>query len=110
MALFTLDSLSQARPVGRLSLAVWRRAQPGSDCYDPRACDRERFTLHFEGESRAAAVFTFWEVQQAANRLSNALRALGNIRARSSSSKLCRWSRWGVRRRVLRERSREAAL
>src|SRR5574341_508062 len=48
-----------------------------------RACcgnwaeDRARFALYWEDESGATAAYSFWDVQQAANRLSNALAALG---------------------------------
>jgi acetyl-CoA synthetase len=48
-----------------------------------RACcgnwaeDRSRFALYWEDESGATAAYSFWDVQQAANRLSNALGALG---------------------------------
>src|SRR5262245_29278385 len=48
-----------------------------------RACcgnwaeDRARFALYWEDESGASAAYSFWDIQQAANRLSNALAALG---------------------------------
>ena len=48
-----------------------------------RACcgrwaeDRARFALYWEDESGATAAYTFWDIQQQANRLSNALAALG---------------------------------
>ena len=48
-----------------------------------RACcgrwaeDRARFALYWEDESGTRAAFTFWDVQREANRLSNALAALG---------------------------------
>ena len=48
-----------------------------------RACcgnwaeDRARFALYWEDESGATAAYSFWDIQQAANRLSNALGALG---------------------------------
>ena len=41
---------------------------------------RERFALYWEDESGATSAWTFWDLQQAANRLSNALRALGVAR------------------------------
>jgi acetyl-CoA synthetase len=41
------------------------------------AQDRARFALYWEDESGASAAYTFWDLQQQANRLSNALRALG---------------------------------
>ena len=51
-----------------------------------RACcgnwaeDRARFALYWEDESGAMAAYSFWDIQQAANRLSNALAALGVAR------------------------------
>jgi acetyl-CoA synthetase len=39
--------------------------------------DRARFALYWEDEGGASAAFTFWDLQQRANRLSNALAALG---------------------------------
>lgn len=48
-----------------------------------RACcarwaeDRSRFALYWEDESGARAAYSFWDIQQRANRLSNALAALG---------------------------------
>ncbi len=44
------------------------------------ASDRSRFALYWEDESGASAAFTFWDLQQSANRLSNALSALGVTR------------------------------
>jgi acetyl-CoA synthetase len=41
------------------------------------ATDRSRFALYWEDESGAASAWTFWDIQRAANRLSNALAALG---------------------------------
>ena len=41
------------------------------------ASDRSRIALHWEDESGATAAFTFSNLQQQANRLSNALAALG---------------------------------
>src|SRR6185295_11648541 len=41
------------------------------------ANDRSRIALHWEDESGATAAFTFSDLQQQANRLSNALAALG---------------------------------
>jgi acetyl-CoA synthetase len=48
-----------------------------------RACcgnwaeDRARFALYWEDESGETAAYSFWDIQQAANRFSNALAALG---------------------------------
>ncbi|HXZ53252.1 MAG TPA: AMP-binding protein [Burkholderiales bacterium] len=41
------------------------------------AADRGRFALYWEDESGATAAYSFWDIQQRANRLSNALAALG---------------------------------
>ncbi len=46
-------------------------------CCTRWAADRSRFALYWEDESGAAAKYTFWDIQQEANRLSNALAALG---------------------------------
>ena len=46
-------------------------------CCGRWAADRSRFALYWEDESGAAAKYTFWDIQREANRLSNALAALG---------------------------------
>ncbi|HKQ29254.1 MAG TPA: AMP-binding protein, partial [Burkholderiales bacterium] len=46
-------------------------------CCGQWAEDRSRFALYWEDESGASAAYSFWDVQVAANRLSNALAALG---------------------------------
>jgi len=46
-------------------------------CCGQWAADRSRFALYWEDESGAKAAYTFWDIQQQANRLSNALAALG---------------------------------
>ena len=46
-------------------------------CCGRWATDRSRFALYWEDESGATARYTFWDVQREANRLSNALAALG---------------------------------
>src|SRR5918992_169010 len=46
-------------------------------CCGNWAQDRTRFALYWEDESGASAAYSFWDIQQAANRLSNALVALG---------------------------------
>src|SRR5688572_27855250 len=46
-------------------------------CCGQWAADRNRFALYWEDESGATAAYSFWDVQVAANRLSNALAALG---------------------------------
>src|SRR5687767_6161741 len=46
-------------------------------CCGQWALDRARFALYWEDESGAQAAYSFWDIQMAANRLSNALAALG---------------------------------
>src|SRR5574338_224352 len=46
-------------------------------CCGAWAGDRSRFALYWEDESGAQAAYSFWDIQQAANRLSNALAGLG---------------------------------
>ena len=41
------------------------------------AGDRARLAMYWEDETGATAALTFWDLQQQANRLSNALAALG---------------------------------
>ncbi len=53
------------------------RFNMGRDCCGQWAPDRNRFALYWEDESGATAAYTFWDIQQQANRLSNALAALG---------------------------------
>src|SRR5437762_2421830 len=46
-------------------------------CCGQWAADRSRFALYWEDESGAASAWSFWDIQSAANRLSNALAGLG---------------------------------
>jgi len=46
-------------------------------CCGRWAGDRSRFALYWEDESGATAAYSFWDIQREANRLSNALAALG---------------------------------
>ena len=46
-------------------------------CCGRWAADRSRFALYWEDDSGETAKYTFWDIQQEANRLSNALAALG---------------------------------
>ena len=60
----------------------WRWEVPeryniGRACCGRWAADRSRFALYWEDESGATASYSFWDIQQQANRLSNALAALG---------------------------------
>lgn len=43
------------------------------------AGDRSRFALYYEDESGFTSAHTFWDIQRAANRLSNVLAALGTL-------------------------------
>jgi len=61
---------------------AWRWDVPGrlnvaDVCCSRWAADRSRFALYWEDESGASAKYTFWDIQQEANRLSNALAGLG---------------------------------
>ncbi len=49
-------------------------------CCGRWASDRARFALYWEDETGANAACTFWDLQQQANRLSNALAAMGVAR------------------------------
>jgi acetyl-CoA synthetase len=49
----------------------------GAACCRRHSPDRSRVALHWEDEAGAVAGFTFWDLQQQANRLSNALAGLG---------------------------------
>ena len=46
-------------------------------CCGQWAADRSRFALYWEDEGGASARYSFWDLQREANRLSNALAALG---------------------------------
>ena len=56
---------------------VPRRLNLAVACCGRWAADRSRFALYWEDESGATAKYSFWDIQQEANRLSNALAALG---------------------------------
>ncbi|MBI4293681.1 MAG: AMP-binding protein [Betaproteobacteria bacterium] len=49
----------------------------GLACCGQWAHERHRFALYWEDEGGATSAWTFWDIQQQANRLSNALSALG---------------------------------
>src|SRR5918912_197546 len=58
----------------------WRvpqRYNIAAACCGQWAAERSRFALYWEDESGAAAAYSFWDIQLAANRLSNALAGLG---------------------------------
>ncbi|MDQ5903566.1 MAG: acetyl-CoA synthetase [Pseudomonadota bacterium] len=52
----------------------------GVDICGRWAADRSRFALYFEDEAGNTSAWTFWDIQQSANRLSNVLAALGTLR------------------------------
>ncbi len=49
-------------------------------CCRRHAADRYRFCMYWEDESGATSAWTYWDIQQRANQLSNALAALGVAR------------------------------
>src|SRR6476659_1142958 len=61
----------------RFRWEVPERFNIATACCGRWAADRSRFALYWEDESGGAATFSFWDIQVAANRLSNALAALG---------------------------------
>ena len=63
--------------VGSFRWDVPARFNMGAACCRRHARDRSRFALYWEDEGGAVAAFTFWDLQQQANRLSNALAGLG---------------------------------
>ena len=50
------------------------------ECCGRWAEERSRFALYYEDESGFCSAWTFWDLQKQANRLSNALSALGTIK------------------------------
>ena len=50
------------------------------ECCGRWAEDRSRFALYYEDEAGHTEAWTFWDIQMAANRLSNVLHALGVMR------------------------------
>jgi len=50
------------------------------ECCGRWAGDRSRFALYYEDEAGHKEAWTFWDIQMAANRLSNVLHALGVMR------------------------------
>src|ERR1044072_3465040 len=52
----------------------------GAACCGRHSSDRSRLALHWEDEAGSAFAYTFWDLQQQANRLSNALAGLGVMR------------------------------
>ena len=81
MSLFTLDNMSQAPSWEELSEGFrWQvpaRFNIAWDCCGRHARSADRPALFFEDEQGSATAYSFADIQQAANRLSNALLALG---------------------------------
>ncbi len=80
-ATFSLDTMHSAASYEQLH-ADFRWQVPARfniawDCCGRHARGRERFGLYFEDESGATAAFSYWDLQQRANRLANALEGLG---------------------------------
>jgi acetyl-CoA synthetase len=63
--------------VGRFRWSVPERFNIAWDRCGRHARDRSRFALYYEDETGFTRAYTFWDIQQEANRLSNALAALG---------------------------------
>src|SRR5881394_273037 len=61
----------------RFRWEVPERFNIATACCSRWAADRGRFALYWEDESGASAAYSFWDIQIAANRLSNALAGLG---------------------------------
>ena len=64
--------------------AAWRWNVPPVFNIADAACarwaqDRSRFALYWEDESGATAAYTYWDLEQGACRLANALAALGTV-------------------------------
>lgn len=50
------------------------------ECCQRWAADRARFALYYEDQAGCCQAWSFWDIQRLANRLSNALGALGTLR------------------------------
>jgi acetyl-CoA synthetase len=81
MRTFDLDTIGQAGSYEELAhgfrWTVGPRYNIAWECCGRHARQRERLALYFEDADGATACFSFWDIQMHANRLSNALRALG---------------------------------
>src|SRR5882672_9985050 len=63
--------------VGSFRWDVPARFNMGAACCLQHTRDRTRVALYWEDEAGAVAALTYWDLQQQANRLSNALAGLG---------------------------------
>jgi acetyl-CoA synthetase len=81
---YTLSTMAQATTYEGLTAGfrweVPQRYNIAWDCCGRHALQRERFALYFEDEDGTRRAFSFWDIQVQANRLSNALAALGVAR------------------------------
>lgn len=71
------DARDHEALVGGFRWRVPRQYNLAWDVCGRHAQDRSRFALYFEDEGGSTSAHTFWDVQVQANRLSNALAALG---------------------------------
>lgn len=71
------DAQTYAALTGQFRWHVPERYNIGWAVCGRHAHDRSRIALHFEDEDGATATYTYWDIQQQANRLSNALAAMG---------------------------------
>ena len=78
---YTLSTMAQAPSYEALAAGfAWQVPQRYNiawDCCGRHAVQRERFALYFEDEDGGRSAWSFWDIQVQANRLSNALAALG---------------------------------
>jgi acetyl-CoA synthetase len=81
---FSLDTLARATSYEALVRGfrweVPERFNIAWDCCGRHAADPERLALHYEDDTGVRAALRFSDIQREANRLSNALRALGVVR------------------------------
>ena len=71
---------SYAELHGSFRWQVPARYNIARECCGRWAGDRSRFALYYEDESGTTQAWSFWDIQREANRLSNALGALGTLR------------------------------
>ena len=78
---YTLETMHRAGSyealAGGFRWEVPARYNIAWDCCGRHARQRERFALYYEDEGGAQAAYSFWDIRVRANRLSNALAALG---------------------------------
>ena len=77
---FDKDAISYAAFCESFRWEVPERFNIGVDVCGRWAEDRSRFALYYEDEDGFTSAHSFWDIQREANRLSNALAALGTLR------------------------------